>query len=127
MATIDLPDVRAARSRITPYVRRTPLERSTTLSRMLGTNLYLKYESFQKTGSFKPRGAFNQLRVLMDESDADRFVGVSGGNFAQGLAYAGAVLGVSSACLVAAVVTARWLPSGDPAVVSENRSAAVET
>jgi threonine dehydratase len=70
--------------------------RSSTLSDRAGTNVYLKLELFQKTGSFKPRGAFNQLRVLMDETGAERFVGVSGGNFAQGLAYAGSVLGVST-------------------------------
>jgi threonine dehydratase len=100
MATIDLPDVRAARSRITPYVRRTPLERSTTLSRMLGTNLYLKYESFQKTGSFKPRGAFNTMLSLSDEQGAAGVVGVSGGNFAQGMAYAGQTLGVDTLVLM---------------------------
>lgn len=78
------------------FVHRTPLVRSSTLSENAGTNVYLKLELFQKTGSFKPRGAFNQLLVLMDETGADRFVGVSGGNFAQGLAYAGAALGVST-------------------------------
>jgi threonine dehydratase len=93
---IDLEDIQAARQRVAGLVRRTPLVRNSTLSEMAGTNVYLKLELFQKTGSFKPRGAFNQLRVLMDETGADRFVGVSGGNFAQGLAYVGAVLGVST-------------------------------
>lgn len=93
---IDLEDIQAARGRVAGLVHRTPLVRSSTLSERTGTNVYLKLELFQKTGSFKPRGAFNQLRVLMDETGADRFVGVSGGNFAQGLAYAGAVLGVST-------------------------------
>jgi len=93
---IDHQDIRAARGRVAGLVHRTPLVRSSTLSERAGTNVYLKLELLQKTGSFKPRGAFNQLRVLMDETGADRFVGVSGGNFAQGLAYAGAVLGVST-------------------------------
>ena len=93
---IRLEDVQAARERVDGLVHRTPLVRSTTLSERAGTNVYLKLELLQKTGSFKPRGAFNQLRVLMDETGADRFVGMSGGNFAQGLAYAGAVLGVST-------------------------------
>jgi threonine dehydratase len=93
---IDLDDIQAARGRIAGFVHRTPLVRSSTLSERAGTNVYLKLELFQKTGSFKPRGAFNQLLVLVDETGADRFVGVSGGNFAQGLAYAGAALCVST-------------------------------
>ncbi|MDJ0496212.1 MAG: threonine/serine dehydratase [Acidimicrobiia bacterium] len=97
---LDLSDVTAARARITPYTRRTPLERSTTLSRMLGTNVYLKYELFQKTGSFKPRGAFNTMLSLTDEERAAGVVGVSGGNFAQGMAYAGQTLGVDTLVLM---------------------------
>ena len=93
---IDLDEIHAARGRVAGLVHRTPLVRSSTLSTRAGTNVYLKLELFQKTGSFKPRGAFNQLLVLIDETGADRFVGVSGGNFAQGLAYAGAALGVST-------------------------------
>ncbi|MEX1294952.1 MAG: pyridoxal-phosphate dependent enzyme [Candidatus Limnocylindrales bacterium] len=93
---IDLEDIRAARRRVAGLVHRTPLVRSSTLSERAHTNVYLKLELFQKTGSFKPRGAFDQLALLIDETGADRFVGVSGGNFAQGLAYAGAVLGVST-------------------------------
>jgi threonine dehydratase len=93
---IEHDDISAARERVSGFVRCTPLVRSSTLSERAGTNVYLKLELFQKTGSFKPRGAFNQLLVLMDDAGADRFVGVSGGNFAQGLAYAGAVLGVST-------------------------------
>ena len=80
---IDLDDIRAARGRVAGLVHRTPLVRSATLSARAGTNVYLKLELFQKTGSFKPRGAFNQLLVLMDETGADRFVGVSGGDFAR--------------------------------------------
>jgi threonine dehydratase len=93
---VDLEDIRVARGRVTGFVHRTPLVRSATLSQRAGTNVYLKLELFQKTGSFKPRGAFNQLLVLKDATGSDRYVGVSGGNFAQGLAYAGAVLGVST-------------------------------
>ena len=93
---IDLKDIQTARGRVDALVHRTPLVRSSTLSDRAGTNVYLKLELFQKTGSFKPRGAFNQLGVLMEETGATEFVGVSGGNFAQGLAHAGSVLGVST-------------------------------
>lgn len=109
MATIDLSDIRAARSRITPYVRRTPLELSTTLSRRLGTNVYLKYELFQKTGSFKPRGAFNTMLSLSDEQRAAGVVGASGGNFAQGMAYAGQTLGVDTLVLMPDTTPANYV------------------
>ena len=91
---ITLNDVKAAAEKISSYVRRTPLWKSETLSKRLGTNVYLKMELFQKTGSFKPRGAFNQM--LAREKDVlDRgAVAISGGNFAQGAAYASRVLGV---------------------------------
>lgn len=93
---ITLEDVHAARQRVLPYIRRTPLEKSHTLSRMLGTNVYLKYELFQKTGSFKPRGAFNQMLQLDPSQREKGVVAVSGGNFAQGVAYAGQVLDVDT-------------------------------
>lgn len=85
---ISLADVQQARAAIAPYVKRTRLERNTTLSQQLGTNVYLKLELFQRTGSFKPRGAFNQILQLTPEQRKRGVVGVSGGNFAQGMALA---------------------------------------
>ena len=89
-------DIVAARLAIQPYVHRTPMIRSRTLSDLWGANIYLKLECWQKTGSFKPRGAFNKLLNLSDPERAAGVVGVSGGNHAQGLAYAAQVLGISS-------------------------------
>jgi threonine dehydratase len=103
---ISLDDITAARERVARYVHHTPVVRSTTLSARAGTNVYLKLELFQKTGSFKPRGAFNQLLVAMDTTGARSFVGASGGNFAQGLAYAGSALGVATTVV---------MPEGTPA------------
>lgn len=91
---ITLDDVKNAYSRIAPYVRRTTVARNHTLSKQFGTNLYLKFELFQKTGSFKPRGAFNKMLRHRDEAREHGVVAVSGGNFAQGVAYAGNVLGI---------------------------------
>ena len=91
---IDLETIRSARERITPYVHRTPMQRNRTLSEELGTNVYLKLELFQKTGSFKPRGAFNKMLIHLDEIRRTGIVAMSGGNFAQGVAYAGSALGV---------------------------------
>lgn len=93
---ITLRDIQEARRQIEPYVKRTRLERNHTLSQKLGTNIYLKMELFQKTGSFKPRGAFNQILQLNPEQRQNGVVAVSGGNFAQGVAYAGQVLGIQT-------------------------------
>jgi threonine dehydratase len=89
-----LQDVQDARERVAPFIRRTPIERNQSLSQELSANVYLKYELFQKTGSFKPRGAFNQVLQLSQAQRDQGVVAVSGGNFAQGAAYAGQVLGV---------------------------------
>lgn len=85
---IPLADVQRARAAIAPYVKRTILEKNATLSSQLGTNVHLKLELFQRTGSFKPRGAFNQILRLTPEQRKHGVVGVSGGNFAQGMALA---------------------------------------
>ena len=91
---ITLNDVKAAAEKVSSYVRRTPLWKSETLSKRLGTNVYLKMELFQKTGSFKPRGAFNQMLAREKDILDKGAVAISGGNFAQGVAYASRVLGV---------------------------------
>jgi len=93
---MNIDSIQAAETRIRPYIRRTPLERSETLSRLLDTRVYVKYELFQKTGSFKVRGAFNKLLLMSDEELSKGVVAVSGGNHAQAVAYASAILGVDS-------------------------------
>jgi threonine dehydratase len=96
MPMINLNDIQQAQARIAPYLRRTETVRNQTLSQRLGTNVYLKLELFQKTGSFKPRAAFNKM-LLLDEGQRKRgAVAVSGGNFAQGVAYAGRTLGLET-------------------------------
>ena len=94
MTAIPLDDIRAAARRIGPHVKRTPLVGSGTLSDRLGTRVSLKLENLQKTGSFKPRGALNEVLHLGDAARSSGVVGWSGGNFAQGLAYAGGVAGI---------------------------------
>lgn len=95
-AGLGVSAIEQARERIAPFLKRTRLERSETFSRHLGTNVYFKYELFQKTGSFKPRGAFNTVLSLSDEQKAKGVVAVSGGNHAQGVAYAAKTLGVDA-------------------------------
>ena len=91
---ITLADIRQTGERIAPYVRRTPLVANATLTHELGVAVFLKQELFQKTGCFKPRGAFNQILAIPPEERHRGVVAVSGGNAAQGVAYASRVLGV---------------------------------
>ncbi len=97
---MDINDISSAAARISLYVKRTPLEYSSTLSTRLATNVYVKYELFQKTGSFKVRGAFNKLLLMSDAERKQGVVAVSGGNHAQAVSYASAVLGVDSVILM---------------------------
>ena len=89
-------DVRTARDKISTFVIETPLARSETLSTLLGSNIYLKLELFQKTGSFKPRGAFNQILQVEEAARDKGVVAFSGGNFAQGVAYAARMLNITA-------------------------------
>jgi threonine dehydratase len=93
---ISLNDIRNAEKRISPFVIKTPLARNSTLSRLLSTNAYLKMELFQRTGSFKPRGAFNQILQLNGNGGSKGVVAASGGNFAQGVAFAASQLGIEA-------------------------------
>ncbi len=86
--------IRQARDRIAGRVHRTPLVSCASVGRDLGARVSLKLECLQKTGSFKPRGAFNKLLSLSDEERGRGVVSVSGGNHAQGLAYAAQQLAV---------------------------------
>jgi threonine dehydratase len=106
---IRLGDVQSAAQRISPYVIRTPQGRNRTLSDQFGTNVHLKYELFQRTGSFKPRGAFNQILHLPEAARERGVVAVSGGNFAQGVAYAGGVLGIKTVVLMPEFTPANYV------------------
>jgi threonine dehydratase len=91
---VTLADVQDAHTRIASYVRRNDTIQSHTLSQRLNTNVYLKLELFQKAGSFKRRAAFNKMLHLRPEERERGVVAVSGGNFAQSVAYAGRALDV---------------------------------
>ncbi len=60
----------------------------------------LKLENQQHTGSFKVRGAFNKLLQLSEEDKRKGVVAASSGNHAQGLGYAGNLLGVEATIVV---------------------------
>jgi threonine dehydratase len=107
MLTLD--HVCQARQRINGLLPRTPLVGSATLGQLLGCQVSLKLECFQKTGSFKPRGAFNKLLSLSDEERSRGVVSASGGNHAQGLAYAAARLGVRAVICMPRSTPANYL------------------
>jgi threonine dehydratase len=94
MLTVEM--IQEARRRIQGLVHRTPLVGCETLSREFGCRVSLKLECLQKTGSFKPRGAFNKMLSLTDAERRRGVVAVSGGNHAQGVAYAARQLGISA-------------------------------
>jgi threonine dehydratase len=85
-----------AQNRLRSLVHRTPLIHSAALSDYLGARVYLKLELLQKTGSFKPRGAFNKMLALTTAERKAGVVAASGGNHAQGVAFAANQLGISA-------------------------------
>lgn len=108
-ALLTLEHVREAQRRIAGRLHRTPLIHSTAVSADLGVPTYLKLECLQRTGSFKPRGAFNKLLSLSDAERAAGVVGVSGGNHAQGLAYAAKTLGLRAVICMPKTTPANYL------------------
>jgi threonine dehydratase len=87
-----LEDVRAARARIAPYVRRTPT--------FAADDLTYKFEFLQVTGSFKPRGAFNAALQLDAPARERGIVAVSGGNHGLAIAHVGRRLGIRATVLM---------------------------
>ena len=75
--------------------QKTPLLDSPSLAQRIGAKrAFVKAESLQLAGSFKIRGAYWRLTHLSDDQRARGVIAYSSGNFAQGLAAAGARLGV---------------------------------
>jgi threonine dehydratase len=90
------PDlVRAMARRIDGHIIRTPTILSEDLSRITGTRLFLKYENLQHTGAFKARGAAARLLGL-DRQRTRGVAAMSAGNYAQGVAFFAASLGLPS-------------------------------
>src|SRR3990167_8014802 len=93
---IELNEIKKVHEAIKPYIVWTPLIHTTTLSKLCNSNIYLKLENLQKTGSFKPRGALNKILKLVKEKNVKGVIAASGGNHAQGVAYAASKLGLKS-------------------------------
>ncbi len=93
---VTLEDVRAAATRIQPYIHRTPLLPSRSLSERAGVEVRLKCENLQRAGSFKIRGAMNALLQLDRAQRRRGVVAFSSGNHAQGVALAAKLLDIKA-------------------------------
>ena len=94
---VDVDEVETARERVRGVAHRTPLDLSETFARLSGADrVHCKLENLQKTGSYKIRGAYNRISQLTAEERARGVVAASGGNHAQGVAYAAREHGVDA-------------------------------
>jgi threonine dehydratase len=98
MATwpIRFDDVIAARDRLRPYLAPTPFRSYAPLDARLGAGIrvLVKHENHQPTNAFKVRNCVAVLTALSDGERGRGAVAASRGNHGQGLAWAGARLGV---------------------------------
>lgn len=93
---LNIDTIRAARSRIAPYIVTTPLLRLQNLDSYLGCHVYAKAECMQITGAFKLRGAMNKALTLTPGQLARGIVAASSGNHGRGIAYAAKLLGATA-------------------------------
>jgi threonine dehydratase len=91
-----LTDIRAAHTRIKPFIHQTPVMSSLKLNEIFGCELFLKCENFQKVGAFKFRGATNAVLLLTDTEKSKGVVTHSSGNHAAALALAAKMNGVKA-------------------------------
>ena len=93
---ISFDDIRAARGRLAPYLPATPLRGYAMLDQAVGggVRVLVKHENHQPTNAFKVRNALSAITALGADARRRGVVAASTGNHGQGLAYAGALLGV---------------------------------
>lgn len=91
-------DVAAAATRLAGHAIRTPLLHAP----FTGAKLLVKAETLQRGGAFKFRGAYNRLSQLDAKQAAAGVVAWSSGNHAQGVAAAGAMLGIRTTIVMPA-------------------------
>lgn len=91
---VDVTDIEKAAERLSGISVRTPLLQNYELDQIAGGTVLIKPECLQVAGSFKIRGAYNRLSQLTAEQASNGVVAWSSGNHAQGVAAAGAMLGI---------------------------------
>jgi threonine dehydratase len=97
---IGVRDIEQAAGRLSGVAVRTPLLSNRQLDAVAGGRVFVKPECLQVTGSFKIRGAYNFLSQLSPDEARRGVVAFSSGNHAQGVAAAGAMLGVKTAIVM---------------------------
>jgi len=93
---LETSEIKAVHEMIMPYLVWTPIISTATFTELIGTNIFFKLENMQKTGSFKPRGALNKILKTLKQKKIKGLVAASGGNHAQGVAYAAQKLGLKA-------------------------------
>ena len=93
---VNMAMIEAAAERLRGVAIETPLLSSAELDERVAGRVLLKPECLQRTGSFKIRGAYNLLSQLSAEQAQQGVVAWSSGNHAQGVAAAGALLGIAT-------------------------------
>jgi len=91
-----LADIKAAHSRIEPYIHNTPVMMSQQLNEIFNCELFFKCENFQKVGAFKFRGATNAVLSMSAEEKLKGVVTHSSGNHAAALALAARLNGIKA-------------------------------
>jgi threonine dehydratase len=91
-----LAEIKAAHTRIQPFIHRTPILSSTAINEIAGCEIFFKCENFQKVGAFKARGAANAVVKLTEEQKSKGVATHSSGNHAAALARAASVAGIPS-------------------------------
>jgi threonine dehydratase len=110
--SVSLDDVRAARERIAPYIRRTPIVPFDHLNHpSQGREVWLKCEALQRTGSFKLRGAANCILQNLVRAKKAGVIAASAGNHAQSVAAICQLLGIRSTIV---------MPTGTPPIKVQN-------
>ncbi len=98
---VSFDDIKDARARMHPAVRRTPIIPVARDSREIGgERLFVKSENLQVTGAYKVRAAFTMLDRLTPEQKSKGVILTSSGNFAQAFAFAGRLLNVPIAVVM---------------------------
>jgi len=86
--SLSLADLRAARMRLRPFLRRTPMLTLEVTTPVGPRSVVFKLELMQYTGAFKVRGAFNAMLQM----DAPKVLTCSGGNHGLAVAHAASAL-----------------------------------
>jgi threonine dehydratase len=90
---ISFDNVVTAEQRLRPYLVPTPLRSYAELDEAVGLHVLIKHENHQPTNAFKVRNGLSVVTAMTHEERARGVVAATMGNYGQGLAWAGRILG----------------------------------